>query len=114
LHPDATESIAEAIRAVEAVMIPTVVPKDLKAIYSKGVGALKQQKDKWRLAIETQNGADDIDVVISMLDRLGTAHLERHEGNVAKGVDTVESARACVHLAATLVQWFSMGAVVKR
>lgn len=114
LHPDPTESIAEAIRAVEAVMIPTVVPKDLKAIYSKGVGALKQQKDKWRLAIETQNGADDIDVVISMLNRLGTAHLERHEGNVAKGVDTVESARACVHLAATLVQWFSMGAVVKR
>lgn len=114
LDPDPTESIAEAIRAVEAVMLPTVVPKDLKAIYSKGVGALRDNKDKWRLAIETQNGADDIDVVISMLNRLGTAHLERHEGNVAKGVDTVESARACVHLAATLVQWFSMGAVVKR
>lgn len=114
LHPDPTESIAEAIRAVEAVMLPTVVPNDLKAMYPKGVGELKNSRDKWRLVIETQKGADDIEVVISMLDRLGTAHLERHEGNVAKGVDTVESARACVHLAATLVQWFSMGAVLKR
>lgn len=114
LHPEPTESIAEAIRAVEAVMLPIVVPNDLKAMYPRGVGTLRDNKDKWRLVIETQKGADDIDVVISMLDRLGTAHLERHEGNVAKGADTVESARACVHLAATLVQWFSMGAVVKR
>lgn len=114
LHPNPTESLAESIKAVEAVMVPTVVPNDMSAIYSKAVGQLKKTRGEWRFEVVSQKGDDSIDTVIAMLDRLGTAHLERHEGNVPPKSDTVEAARACVHLAATLVQWFSMGAVVRR
>lgn len=114
MEPHPSRSVQESIAAVEAVLLHVVVPDDTRAIYSRAVGELKARQANWRLAIVTDRGDDSVDPLIVMLDRLGMAHVDRHEGVEERDPVTLESARACVHLAATLVQWLASGAVQRR
>lgn len=114
LTGDPSAAVQACINAVEAVMIPKVLPDRPRAIYGHAVKELQRTAEEWRLEVVTDKGEDDIEPLIAMLNRLGQAHTDRHAGSGSRPPVTVKSARSCVQLAATLVQWFASDTVVRR
>lgn len=114
LTGDPSAAVQACIRAVEATMIPIVLPGRQRPIYGHAVKELEKNANQWRLAIVTDKGEDSIEPLLAMLNRLGQAHTDRHAGAEERLAVSVTSARSCVQLAATLVQWFISGTVVRR
>jgi hypothetical protein len=115
-HPDPTRAYSEAIKAVEAASIPVVLPNDRDATLGKVIGAFKQpeQRARWRLAISAPNdGQAEVAVLLDMLRLLWQGQTDRHGGSTPTVAISAPAAEAAVHLAVTLVQWFSAGAVEK-
>lgn len=113
LDPQPSAAILDCIRAVEAVAIPVVIPNQDGAQYWHVLGHLTSQGEAWRLVIMGQHGNDSVEPVVSMMERLGGAHLDRHEGREPPE-PSVGAAQAAVMLAVTLVHWFNTGAVSPR
>lgn len=112
LHPDPSEAIADAIRAVEAVSIPIVCPRQSEPVFGHVLGELARDETPWRLGIEGQHGDDSVSPVVEMMRRLGRAHLDRHEG-LEPPEPSPETAQRSVMLAVALVYLFGSGAVHK-
>ncbi|MFF4119550.1 hypothetical protein ACFY0P_39750 [Streptomyces sp. NPDC001714] len=112
-HPDPAKAYDEAIRAVEAAAIPVVLPNGTKETLGKVLAHLTQATDKWELAIGGQNrGA--IGPLTEMIRLLWQGHVARHAGGPTFRLQHQDEAQMAVHLAATLVHWFTTGAVRKR
>ena len=112
LHPDPTTAYREAVRAVEAVACPLVLPKDQKRTLGKVISHLKQASNKWALAIPDGSAAGGGVVPLAgMLELLWTGQVSRHGGAPTSRDQRQIEAEAAVSLAATLVQWFATGVV---
>jgi len=61
-----------------------------------------------------KDGADAVDPLVVMLDRLWTGQVSRHGGGRNSRDQTQAEAEAAVHLAATLVQLLTSGALTHR
>lgn len=115
LKPDPGIAYREAVRAVEAAAIPLVLPADPLPTLGKVLASLRQGAAKWELVIADKNGAPaPIDSVIAMIGLLWCGHRDRHAGGPTTAPITQPAAEAAVHLAATLVHWFSSGAVRRK
>jgi hypothetical protein len=104
--PNPSDAYRNAIRAVEAASQPTIIPNDKFATLGKMISALRAAPQKWQLIFSTHRG---VDAVVSMFETLWKGQFDRHgtaDASVPMNV-TLEEAQAAVHLAATLVQWFS-------
>ncbi len=108
--PDPVKSYSEAIKAVEAAAATVLSPKNLKATLGTLRGDLRANATLW----EFEMAAGGIDTVIAMMSTLWEGQTSRHGGVKPTVPETVEAARAAVHMAATLVQWFISGAVKKK
>lgn len=109
LDPNPSFAMTEAIRAVEAACAPVVLPKDRKPTLGKVVSALQSQSG-WGLLLDNSDGfPNHLDVLIGMMETLAKAQPDRHAGEEP----TQLQAQAHVQLAATLVFWFSSGAVLR-
>jgi hypothetical protein len=64
---------------------------------------------QFSLAISAGNG--DVGVVVSMMKLLWTGQTSQHGGKEPTRPETLEEARMAVHLAVTLVEWLTSGAV---
>jgi hypothetical protein len=99
-HPNTVEAYSEAVKAVEAAVLPVVRPDH--PILSQAVTKLDREKDNWqRVMVSHRRGEDGIEPVIGMLRMLQNGHLGRHA--VPGGPTpspTPESARAAMQLAA--------------
>jgi hypothetical protein len=112
LHPNPTTAYREAVRAVEAVACPLVVPHDPKPTLGKVIGHLKDASGKWALAIPGSGAAGGgIVPLVGMLELLWTGQVSRHAGAPTSRDQGQIEAEAAVSLAATLVQWFATGVV---
>ena len=109
LEPDTAKVMTEGIRAVEAAAGAVVTPKDRKPSMGKIVGRLRDKED-WSLTLQTRDDGhpDHHAVVLGMLETLTFAEQHRHSGEPPSQTE----AQAHALLAATLVGWFSTGAVV--
>lgn len=112
-NPDPSGGYSEVVRAVESAAIPVVSPKHRTATLGTVIGDLKAHKDQWSVALEAEKVSPEIEVVISMLDLLWGAQTDRHgvpddSGPVEISQSAAESA---LHLAGTLVHWFTIGAI---
>lgn len=115
LHPDPSRAYGEAILAVEATAVPIVIPNDVGAHLGHVYGQLKSQGHLYELAITEKAGKRaSVTVVTEMIGLLWHGHTDRHEGNVPGIPITNEAAQMAVHAAATLVQWFTSGAVRRK
>lgn len=114
LHPDSTAAYRQAVRAVEEVLCPLVLPDDHQRTLGKALGHLHQGGRKWRFVLVDREGADTIDPLVAMLDRLWTGQVSRHGGGRNSRDQTQVEAEAAVQLAATLVQLLSTGALSRR
>jgi hypothetical protein len=112
-HPDADKAYDEAIRAVEAAAIPVILPKGKRETLGKVLAHLEQGGHKWALAIEGDDSGA-IAPLVAMLRLLWKGHTARHAGSPDFRPQRLDEAQMAVHLAATLVQWFTNGAIRKR
>jgi hypothetical protein len=104
-------SYADAVLAAEFVVCAVVIPKDPQPSLGKAIPALRDAPTKFQSTL----GEDGIEAAIAMMKALWRQH-KRHAGTDSTEpiVTTQEEAEAAVHLAATLVHWFTSGVVSRR
>ncbi|MFD3719330.1 hypothetical protein [Streptomyces sp. NPDC058674] len=112
-HPDPSKAYDEAVRAVEAAAIPVVLPKSTQDSLGKVLAHLRDAASKWELAIEGRNGGD-VTPVREMISLLWKGHVARHPGSPGFRRQRQDEAQMAVHLAASLVHWFTTGAIRRR
>jgi len=110
-NPRASVAYNHAVVAVEIAelsVIPTKLPEPTLAnVFS----ILEADTPTWRLVFRDNDKAPGAKSLAVMLRTLWRGHESRH-GRPDYADATLEEARAAVILAATLVQWFTSGAVV--
>lgn len=112
-EPDPTTAYRDAVRAVEQLACPLVLPHDNRATLGKVISHLKQGGSvRWRFALVDRDDTDTVDPLVAILERLWTGQVSRHGGGRNSRDQT--QAEAAVHLAATLVQLLATGALARR
>ncbi|MFF3843455.1 hypothetical protein [Streptomyces sp. NPDC001930] len=112
LRPDPVGAYSESIKAVEAAAHAVIEPNNDKATLGSMLGEIKNARHKFVAAILSPRG-DAIAPAEAMMRALWDGQTSRHGSQTPTAPETLESARAAVHLAATLVQWFVSGAVIR-
>ncbi|MFI9122343.1 hypothetical protein ACIGW0_23605 [Streptomyces bikiniensis] len=100
---------SESIKAVESATRSVIQPDHPKAALGTMLGKFKGTRHKFTFTIPTGAG-DPIAPAEAVMRALWDGQTSRHGGQTPASTETLESARAGVHLAATLVQWFVSGA----
>ncbi|MFN2547652.1 MAG: hypothetical protein ABR567_09490 [Myxococcales bacterium] len=105
--PNASSAYREAVRAVEVLACPVIIPHDPKGTLGKVVGVLKDAPDKLR-TVFTDGKAEGARTASEMMRLLWHAQHDRHGDPDVKAPMHVsdEEARGAVHLAVLLVTWF--------
>lgn len=112
--PDSTGAYRQAVRAVEHLACPQVLPDDGIATLGKVISQYKQGGHKWQFVLVDRDDAGTVDPLLGMLDRLWTGQVSRHGGGRNSRDQTTAEAEAAVHLAATLVQLLATGTLTRR
>ncbi|MCV7411974.1 hypothetical protein AWC05_14325 [Mycobacterium florentinum] len=105
-----------AIKAIEDILIPVVVPNNSKATLSNVIGELGgQQGTQWGMILPGSDQSHDVSPLVAMLRLMWPNH-DRHGGGASgpKRTPSLEEGRAVVTLAATIVQWHREGWVVQK
>ncbi|MFJ1774959.1 hypothetical protein ACIOFQ_32740 [[Kitasatospora] papulosa] len=113
LHPDPVRAYSEAIKAVECAAHSVIQPNHGRATLGTMLGEIGNARAKFTTAISTPAGKDPIAPMEVMMRTLWDGQTSRHGKQTGTVPETLEAARAGVHLAAALVQWFASGAVVR-
>ncbi|WP_327368677.1 hypothetical protein [Streptomyces sp. NBC_01217] len=114
LHPDPVRAYSEAIKAVECAAHAVIQPNHARATLGTMIGELKgPSRPKFHTVLSTPSTADPIKPVESMMCALWDGQTSRHGKQTPTVPESLEAARAGVHLAATLVQWFASGSVTR-
>lgn len=114
LHPDPTTGYRDAVRAVEEVVCPLVLPNDGAATLGKVIAHLRQGGHRWTFVLVDRDGQGTVEPLVTMLDRIWTGQVSRHAGGENSRDQTPAEAQAAVHLAVTLVQLLGAGALTRR
>lgn len=104
----------DAIRAVESAAHATIEPNNAKATLGTMLGQFRNAPHVYRIAIPGPDGSGSITPLTAMMELLWTGQTSRHGGQTPTRPETFQEAQMAVHLAATLVQWFTSGAVTRR
>ncbi|MFD0042687.1 hypothetical protein ACFVIZ_34175 [Streptomyces anulatus] len=113
LHPDPVRAYSEAIKAVECAAHSVIQPNHGRATLGTMLGEIGNARAKFTTAISTPPSGDPIAPMEAMMRALWDGQTTRHGKQTPTVPETLEAARAGVHLAAALVQWFVSGAVVR-
>ncbi|MDX2748530.1 hypothetical protein [Streptomyces sp. NRRL_B-2557] len=111
-NPDPMRAYSEAIKAVESAAHAIVQPNNKKATLGTMLGEIKGARHKFETVISAPNG-ESIAAAEAMMRALWEGQTSRHGGQNGTVPETLEAARASVHLSAALVQWFVSGAVLR-
>jgi hypothetical protein len=115
LHPDPSKAYSAAVKAVEAVAVPLVLPNDAGATLGKVIGELRANQSRWIVGLTDQYGQPlGGAVVVETIEALWKGQADRHEGNQPSVAIEQSAAEAAVHLAVMLVEWFRAGVLRKR
>jgi hypothetical protein len=108
--PDPSGAYREAVRAIEAVAKPVVLPANDRATLGQMIAALRDKPDKW----ETTVG--HVDDVRRMMEQVWTNQLDRHgtdDESVPLAVSP-EEADVAVHVSVAIVRLFVGGHIRAR
>ncbi|MEW2608880.1 hypothetical protein AB0937_01435 [Streptomyces sp. NPDC047880] len=111
LHPDPVRAYSEAIKAVESAAHAVVQANHAKATLGTMLGEIGNARSKFVTVLATPAGKDPIAPVEGMMRALWEGQTSRHGNQNGTVPESLEAARAGVHVAAALVQWFASGAV---
>lgn len=114
--PSPSEGYREAVKAVEASAGPVVSPANTRRTLGTIIRDLESKPEKWSIRLRTDNPIASVPTVTAMLDILWTGQTGRHADPDPTGrLDvTQDDAEAALHLALTLVHWFTTGVVTVR
>lgn len=113
VRPDPSDGWDHAIKAVEAVLVPIVLPRATKATLASVITDLRQGGDKkWRFEAPGPDLDNSVVPLIAVLQILWP-NPDRHGGNTRR-VPTQVEAETIVQLATTVVQWGTHGALSPR
>lgn len=110
--PDPMRAYSEAIKAVECAAHAVIEPNNSKATLGSMLGQIRNARHKFTTVIPTPTG-DPIAPAEVMMRTLWDGQTSRHGAQTETVPETLEAARAGVHLAAALVQWFVSSAVTR-
>jgi hypothetical protein len=112
-NPNPGHAYRDCVRAVEAAAIPVVSPTNSRATLGTIIRDLKAKPTKWSIALHHHSMDDQVAGLVGMLDLLWTGQSGRHGApDPSVPIDvTQEQAEAAIHLALTLVHWFTSGVV---
>ncbi|MFJ3402174.1 hypothetical protein ACIPM5_34850 [Streptomyces microflavus] len=113
LRPDPVRAYSEAIKAVECAAHSVIQPNHGRATLGTMLGEIGNARAKFTSALSTPSSGDPIAPMEAMMRALWDGQTSRHGKQTGTVPETLEAARAGVHLAAALVQWFVSGAVVR-
>lgn len=112
-QPNPTTAYYQAVRAVEQVACPLVLPNNPKATLGAVISHLRNAGDKWSFILVGKEGVGTVEPIVAMLERLWTGQASRHGGGPNSRDQTQQEAETAVHLAAVLAQWLTTGALQK-
>jgi hypothetical protein len=112
--PEPSRAYGEAVRAVEAVACPMLLPKDPKPTLGKVIARLRDGPDDWHLVLAGEQEAAGIAPLQVMLQLVWTAQRSRHAGGPDTRDQLLAEAEAALSLTITCVQWFASGFVKRR
>lgn len=114
LHPEPGKAYSEAIKAVEAAAHATVEPKNSKATLGSMIKVMENTRDRWVVGIGSEPSSAGAETVTRMMRLLWTGQTSRHGGSHPTRDETVAEARAAVHLAIALLNFFTDGILAKQ
>ncbi|MFB7585361.1 hypothetical protein [Streptomyces hydrogenans] len=109
--PDPVRTYSESIKAVECATKAIIEPNNSKATLGSMLSVLRNSRQKF--TTEIPSPGDPIAPVEAMMRTLWEGQTSRHGSDTPTVPESLEAARAGVHLAAVLVQWFASGAVTR-
>jgi hypothetical protein len=119
-QPDPDGAYLDAVRAVETLACPLVLPTSSRATLSSVVKHLRDDgqrpdpsKRRWELGL-TKLVDGSVEPLVEMFDRLWHGNLASRHGSLDYREVTLDEARAAVHLAVTCVQWLADGVLHPR
>jgi hypothetical protein len=110
---DPSDAWDHAIKAMEDVLVPVVLPNQQNATLGSVLGHLRSQGNLWKMVLPGKDQSHDVAPLVGMLDVIWP-NVDRHPGVPTTRSPTTEEARAVVTLAATIVQWHRDGWVLQR
>lgn len=112
-EPNPDVAYSEAVKAVEAVACPLVLPGAADGgspTLGVVIKALRDGPHKWRLGLaDRRDEPRGVGEFVGMLDVLWQGHRSRHAGSTTARQQTQKEAEAAVQLAVLLVQWLGGG-----
>jgi len=111
---DPSDAWDHAIKAVEDVLIPVVVPNQSKPNLGHVLGQLRNQGGAWEMVLPGQDQSNDVAPFVAMLELVWPNHDRHGGGPTPKRTPSEPEARAVVTLVATIVQWHREGWVVQK
>ncbi len=112
-EPNPTDGFNRAVKAVEAVACPVIVPDDKGATLGRAIGELRANKTRVATVFRSPRGTDPVDAVLAMMQLVWTNNYARHAADPSVPLDVTQAeAEAALHVAVTLVHWFQRGFVV--
>ncbi|MEU7428044.1 hypothetical protein [Streptomyces sp. NPDC040750] len=114
LHPEPGKAYSEAIKAVEAAAHATVEPKNSKATLGSMIKVMENTRGRWVIGIGSEPSSAGAETVTRMMRLLWTGQTSRHGGSHPTRDETVAEARAAVHLAVALLNFFIDGLLAKQ
>ncbi|MCX4864008.1 hypothetical protein OHU11_12695 [Streptomyces sp. NBC_00257] len=112
-RPDPVRAYSESIKAVESAAHAVIQPRHGRATLGTMLGEIGNARAKFTVAVPTPAGKDPIAPVEAMMRTLWDGQTSRHGNQGGTVSESLDSARAGVHFAAALVQWFTSGAVAR-
>lgn len=112
--PNPTNGYGTAVRAVETVACPLVLPNNQSATLGQVIAHLRDAPGQWELGLVDKNGHGSIEPLVAMLERLWQAQVSRHGGGASSRDQTQDEAEAAIHLAMVCVHWLSTDVLRRR
>lgn len=115
-NPDPSTAFREAVRAAEAAAQPVLSPRNAAATLGTMIADLENAPAHWDLKLTPPPAFDKMDALIKMVRLLWKSQFDRHgtpDDTVPLTVSQ-EEAETAIHVATTLVHWFTSGSVVTR
>ncbi len=98
--PSAVEAYDGAVKAVEAVLVPIVIPNDPTATLGKVLNAMRDKPGKWDTRFR---GEETVEALTAMLDELWKTH-GRHAGMATNSLEQAQDAVTIAVATAALVR----------
>lgn len=114
VQPDPQAAYSAAIKAVESAAHAIVEPNNSRATLGTMIGVLKGAPHRYRLVLPGPSADHGIDALIKMMELIWTGQTSRHGAQTVTRAETEGEAEMAVHLAVTLVHWFSTGALERK